>query len=195
MRSKVSEQAVLAACDTLAARGEAPTYEAIISMLGGGSNSTVQPYLHAWKERSRPSSRPMPDEVDARAKMLAQAVWLLACSAAEPEIELVRVAGAKQLEASREALNYSIAANEKFEQQVRSLDEAAASLQNYCSELQLQVREFQPIREALDHAEAAGERWRNECGKAGRAFAKLQGENAALMSSQTALMQRLSTKT
>ncbi len=59
MSTKIaSQQAVCAVADGLKAQGEEPTYERIIEILGGGSNSTVGPHLQPGGRR--PVPRPGP---------------------------------------------------------------------------------------------------------------------------------------
>jgi hypothetical protein len=81
-----SEAAVFAAADGLKLRGEEPTYERIVEVLGGGSNSTIKPHLINWKQMSGGHSRPTPESVLARATIFAEGVW----GAALKEAQLCR---------------------------------------------------------------------------------------------------------
>ena len=62
MANKVvaTEAAVFAAADGLKAQGVEPTYEGIVDILGGGSNSTIKPHLINWKQMAAGTSRPVP---------------------------------------------------------------------------------------------------------------------------------------
>ena len=59
---KATEQAVFAAADQLWAADEEPTYENVIA-LTGGSTETVGPYLKAWLAKPRPPRGQTPDAI------------------------------------------------------------------------------------------------------------------------------------
>lgn len=59
----VTEESVVAACDTLVAQGKKPSFRGIIEVLGGGSPNDIQPHFAAWKAKQAEaaSAAPIPE--------------------------------------------------------------------------------------------------------------------------------------
>ena len=71
---RATEQNVFAAADQLWAVGEEPTYENIIA-LTGGSTETVGPYLKAWLTKPRPPNVQTPDAIVTQGRVFVASVW------------------------------------------------------------------------------------------------------------------------
>ena len=86
---KATEQAVFAAADQLWASGEEPSYESVIS-LTGGSTETVGPYLKTWLARPRAAQAPTPDSIAVQGRVFLASVWTSALKQAHAELEQQR---------------------------------------------------------------------------------------------------------
>lgn len=194
MKSKhVSQDSVNAACNSIAAEGGSPTFDALVKRLGGGSNSTVKPYLDAWIKASRIPPRPIPDAVQNHAAMLAQSIWTMACDAAFPEVERVKADAAATLEASRDMLTSCMKISATMEEERDNHAIKIEDLQIERAELRSQLRSVEPVRVALIEAAELAERRRDECEATRRELAHVQGQYAALLAQQTDLLERVST--
>lgn len=86
---RATEQNVFAAADQLWAAGEEPTYENIIA-LTGGSTETVGPYLKAWLTKPRPPSVQTPDAIVTQGRVFVASVWANALKSAHSSLDQQR---------------------------------------------------------------------------------------------------------
>ena len=91
----VSQDAILAAADQLAADGKNPTMAAIREICGG-SYSTIGPILREWKSHrtaaTQPASDPPPDEIVERLNALGSEIWQRASAIADERLTTERQA-------------------------------------------------------------------------------------------------------
>jgi len=148
-----SKEAVHAAADGLKARGIEPTYDKVIEVLGGGSNSSIGPHLETWGQSSQPPSRPIPEQIQARAKILVEAVWTAALSATQADIDIARLGSSTRIDEAERALAASIEIGNGLETDRDRLVEQVASLSAQCAELKYQLRQAETLKVDLEAAE------------------------------------------
>jgi cell division protein FtsB len=181
MSNKIaSREGVFAVADGLKAQGEEPTYQRIIQILGGGSNSTIGPHLAAWKEKSGAPPRPVPTPVAIRSSILVEAVWSAALEEVQAEIEHAKRAAAADIDQANCALASSIAISEKLEAERDSLSAEVVTLRSDCLEARLGLRQVDDLKLALAQAQQYSEYRRREGETLQREIAMLRGEIATL---------------
>jgi len=104
---KATEQAVFAAADQLWASGEEPSYESVIS-LTGGSTETVGPYLKTWLARPRAAKVPTPDSIAVQGRVFLASVWTSALKQAHAELEQQRKDASADAVLAREELAHAM---------------------------------------------------------------------------------------
>jgi hypothetical protein len=163
MSNKIaSQQAVFAVADGLWAKGEDPTYERIIEILGGGSNSTVGPHLAAWRQKTSAPPRPVPVPVAIRATILAEAVWIAALTEVEAEIKQAQQAAATEVDHARCALSTSIDINRKLEADLSLAAQQVESLKSDCLKANLELGQVNELKLALARAQKCSEDRRSD---------------------------------
>jgi hypothetical protein len=182
---------VCAVADGLKAQGEEPTYERIIEILGGGSNSTVGPHLAAWRQKTNASPRPVPALVTVRATILAEAVWMAALNEVQAEIEQAKQAAAADIDQAKCALSASIAFNEKLEEERDSLAKQVESLKSDWLKANLELAQFDELKLALAQAQQCSEDRRRDSETLQREIAMLKGENVSLRQQGELLLAQL----
>jgi hypothetical protein len=181
MSNKIaSQQAVFAVADWLKSKGEDPTYERIIEILGGGSNSTVGPHLAAWRQKTSAPPRPVPESVGIRATILAEAVWIAALSEVQAEIEKAKQAAGAEIDQATCSLSQSISINQKLEADLKLAAEKVESLQSDCLKANLELGQVNELRIALAGAQQCSEDRRRDGEALQREIAMLKGEIASL---------------
>ena len=192
MSTKIaSQQAVCAVADGLKAQGEEPTYERIIEILGGGSNSTVGPHLAAWRQKTSAPPRPVPAPVTVRATILAEAVWMAALNEVQAEIEQAKQAAAAEIDQAKFALSASIAFNERLEEERDSLAKQVESLKSECLKANLELAQVDELKLALAQAQQCSEDRRRGGETLQREIAMLKGENVSLKQQGELLLAQL----
>lgn len=186
-----NEATVFAAADELQAKGEEPTYEGIVKLLGGGSNSTIKPHLVNWKHTAGVPSRPTPDAVLTRANVLAKAVWVIALEHAQSEIDRARVETDDEIERSRRALSKSMEMSGQFEAECNNLAIELKAAQSDCLEARLALRQVDALKSELTQAREFAEARRQECESLAREIATLKGENNTLRDQGKLLLARV----
>jgi len=186
-----SQQAVCAVADGLKAQGEEPTYERIIEILGGGSNSTVGPHLAAWRQKTSAPPRPVPAPVTVRATILAEAVWMAALNEVQAEIEQAKQAAAAEIDQAKCALSASIAINEKLEEARDLLAKQVESLKSDCLKANLELAQVDEFKVALARAQQCSEDRRRDGETLQREIARLKGENVSLKQQGELLLAQL----
>jgi len=182
MANKVvaTEAAVFAAADGLKAQGVEPTYEGIVDVLGGGSNSTIKPHLINWKQMTAGPSRPVPESVEARARVLVEAIWGIAFKEAQAEFDRAKQLTDAAVERSRQALLTSTGLSEQHEQRCNDLVRALEAAQMDCLEARAKLRQVDELKLELAQARECAEKHRQECESLNREVATARGENNAL---------------
>jgi len=192
MSKKIAtQQEVFAAADGLRGKGEVPTYERIIEILGGGSNSTVGTYLAAWRQMTSPPPRPVPEPVAIRATILVEAVWIAALNEVQAEIEQAKQAAATEIGHARCALSASISINGKLEEVRNSLAKEVESLKSDCLKANLKLGQVDELKLALAQAQQCSEDLRRDNETLQREFAMLKGENVSLKQQAEKLLVQL----
>ena len=78
----ISQELVSAICDELAAEAKPVTYKSVLEKIGGGSYSTLSPFVKAWKaERDHRRSLSLvevPDEIETSLRFFAKEIWHVA---------------------------------------------------------------------------------------------------------------------
>jgi Plasmid replication region DNA-binding N-term len=175
-----SQQAVFAVADWLKSKGEDPTYERIIEILGGGSNSTVGPHLAAWRQKTSVPPRPVPEPVGIRATILAEAVWIAALGEVQAEIEKAKQAAGVEIEQAAFALSKSIAINQMLEADLKLAAEQVESLKSDCLKAKLELGQVNDLKLALAEAQQCSEDRRRDGEALQREIAMLKGEIVSL---------------
>jgi len=186
-----SQQAVFAVADWLKSKGEDPTYERIIEILGGGSNSTVGPHLAAWRQMTSAPPRPVPEPVCIRATILAEAVWIAALSEVQAEIEKAKQAAGAEIDQATCALSNSIAFNQKLETDLKLAAEQVESLKSDCLKAKLELGQVNDLRLALAEARQCSEDRRRDGEALQREIAMLKGEIVSLKRQSELLLAQL----
>lgn len=158
-----SKATVHAAADGLKARGMEPTFEKIVDVLGGGSNSTIGPHLESWRQSAKPPSRPIPETVDTRAKVFLEAVWAAALTVTQADIDLAGLASSARINEAERALAASIEISHGLEADRDRLLEKVTSLREQCIEFRYQLLQVESLKAALEAAERLAEQRREAC--------------------------------
>jgi len=158
-----SKETVHAAADGLKARGVEPTFEKVVEVLGGGSNSTIGPHLESWRQSSQPPSRPIPEQIHVRAKILFEAVWTAALSATQAYIDIARLGSNARIDEAERALAASIEIGHALEVDRDQLLEQVASLSEQCTDFRYQLRQVETLKVHLEAAEHLAEQRREAC--------------------------------
>ena len=179
-RKIASREAVYAAADGLQAQGIEPTYERIIQILGGGSNSSVGPHLDTWHASSKPPARPIPDDVSKRATIFAQAVWTAALTSTQADIDRVRAEYSAGIEEGDRALAASIEIGQGLESERDNLAQHVAALTAQCADLKYQLREIESLKNQLASANSLEAARLESCEALKRELFALQQVNKTL---------------
>lgn len=176
----ITESAVFAAADAIAAAGQRPTQALVREHLGGGSFATIGPALKRWREaqweQHELAEVELPSELDEALQQLGGRVWQAAIAAAESKLVAEREALAAAREAleaeaeeQREAVQQLEAEAEQHQQQMADLaetlehaDKRNALQQQEIWQLQAQVQQLQAER---DSAVTNHENWKAEATK------------------------------
>ena len=187
-----SKEAVHAAADGLKARGIEPTYDKVIEVLGGGSNSSVGPHLETWGQSSQPPSRPIPEQIHARARILFEAVWTAALSSTQADIDLARLVFSAQIDEAERALAASIEIGHGLEADRDRLLNEVAAMREQCIELKYQLRQVETLKVDLAAAECLAEQRREACEILTRESFALKGVNDTLKLHGQQLLEQVS---
>jgi hypothetical protein len=187
-----SKEAVHAAADGLKARGIDPTYDKVIEVLGGGSNSSVGPHLETWVQSSQPPSRPIPEQIHARAKILFDAVWTAALSATQADIDHAKLEFSARIDEAERALAASIEIGQGLETDRDRLLEEAAAMGEQCIEFRYQMRHVETLKVDLAAAERLAEERRESCETLTRELFALKSVNDTLQLHAHQLLDQLS---
>jgi len=190
-----SKEAVHAAADGLKARGIDPTYDKVIEVLGGGSNSSVGPHLETWVQSSQPPSRPIPEQIHARAKILFEAVWTAALSATQADIDHARLEFSARIDEAERALAASIEIGQGLEADRDRLVEQVASLSEQCTELRYQLRQVATLRADLEAAKCLAAQRGETCETLTRELFALKCVNDTLKLHGQQLLEKVSRRT
>jgi hypothetical protein len=175
-----SEAAVFAAADGLKLRGEEPTYERVVEVLGGGSNSTIKPHLINWKQMSGGHSRPTPESVLARAAIFAEGVWGAALKEAQSEIDRAKQTSDAEIDRSKQALSSSMEISEQLEKERDDLAIQLEAVRLDCLEARIRLQQVDELKLELAQAHQSVEAHRRECESLTQEIATLRGENNVL---------------
>lgn len=91
----ITKQDTWAAADALEASGLPATLAAVRERLGGGSFSTIQPFMSEWREQNTRKATtivPMPADLQERVKQLGDHVWAAASASADRQLHIEREA-------------------------------------------------------------------------------------------------------
>jgi myosin heavy subunit len=193
MANKVvaTEAAVFAAADALSAQGIEPTYEGILKLIEGGSNSTIKPHLIKWKKMSTSVATPVPESVLARAKFLAEAIWGIAVNESQAMFDRAKQLTDAELDRSKEALASSIEISEQHEAQCNALKLQLEAARSDLMEARVKLRQVDELKLELAQAREQVEKHRLNCESLNREIATLRGENNALREQGQQLLARV----
>eukprot|EP01022_Parablepharisma_sp_SALTPOND_P033273 TRINITY_DN88398_c0_g1_i1.p2 TRINITY_DN88398_c0_g1~~TRINITY_DN88398_c0_g1_i1.p2 ORF type:complete len:449 (+),score=86.66 TRINITY_DN88398_c0_g1_i1:7142-8488(+) len=203
----ITESAVFAAADAIAAAGQRPTQALVREHLGGGSFATIGPALKKWREaqweQHELAEVELPGELDEALQQLGGRVWQAAIAAAEAKLVAEREALAAAREAleaeaeeQREAVAQLEAEAEQHEQQMADMAETlalanqrSAEEQQQIWQLQAQVQQLQAEREGLVTSHEA---WKVQAGEYVDDIKAAHAQTVAALQAQIAdLRQRL----
>jgi Plasmid replication region DNA-binding N-term len=175
MANKVvaTEAAVFAAADALSAQGIEPTYEGILELIKGGSNSTIKPHLIKWKKMSTSVATPVPESVLARAKFLAEAIWGIAVNESQAMFDRAKQLTDAELDRSKEALASSIEISEQHEAQCNALKLQLEAARSDLMEARVKLRQVDELKLELAQAREQVEKHRLNCESLNREVATL----------------------
>jgi hypothetical protein len=191
----VTEASVFAAADGLKAQGVEPTYDGIVHILGGGSNSTIKPHLINWKQMAAGTSRPVPEPVQARAKVLAAAIWGIAFEEAQAEFDRAKQLTDAEVDRSQRALSTSITISEQHEKRCHDFELQLEATKSDCLEARVKLRQVDELKLELAQAREVAEECRRQCELMAREIATLKGENNALRDQGELLLARVASVT
>lgn len=197
-RPIVTPQLVAEAAEALLAEKVDPTILTVQARIGAGSYSTVKKHLDLWKEQRAKSAAAAPEtpaEVEAKARDLARAVWLLAAAEAKREAQQAKDQAAAEVAAAQDELRQALteitrleASEAKLtatvEQQQARLREVELAL----AEAQTQARRVVEAERELSDARAQLEQVRGDVTLKAVEAGKLSGEVEALRRQVTELM-------
>jgi transposase-like protein len=89
----IEQNQVNAAADALAARKERVTIASVRDELGGGSFTTLSPWVKAWKEQhvaEAAAAEELPEEAQRAGEAAARSIWAAARADAAERIELIQ---------------------------------------------------------------------------------------------------------
>ena len=169
MAAIATQETVNAAAAALAASGQKPTIDRIISSLGGGSASTVTRLLSVWKDEQRAARaskpQPQPEPAALAPGALVPTEMLAGVSAAIDSVQTAVFAACESLVArERSRADQQLAAlkeghQRQLDQIIASRDAALADLEDELKESKkettLCIVEGAEIEEKLEDAEAA----------------------------------------
>ena len=137
----IDQNQVNAAADALAARNERVTIASVRDELGGGSFTTLSPWVKAWKEQhiaEAAAAEELPEEAQRAGEAAARSIWAAARADAAERIELIQ-ANADQRIADAET----------------GTAEALAEVQRLEKTVEAREAEYQTLEQTLDGARAA----------------------------------------
>lgn len=119
----VTEELVFAFADELSAAGVEPTIKLVHERLGGGSYSTIKPYLDAWKLGKEEAAVPaVPKDVEDLAARFVKKAWAQASRLADEEVQVVKAQAAAAQERANRETGEALAEIERLECRVAEQD-------------------------------------------------------------------------
>lgn len=104
----ICKSSVFEAADTLAAKNEKVTLEAVRTIIGSGSFTTIRKYLDEWKTKRTLAGlvtpAPVPDDVEQACAQIGKEIWALASSSAERRLTAERDALTKAKDAAETSI-------------------------------------------------------------------------------------------
>ncbi|MBB4268205.1 DNA-binding protein [Roseospira visakhapatnamensis] len=202
----ITRDRIWAAADDLDAAGQKPTLAAVRKAVGGGSFTTIQEAMVAWKARKAarevPERQPVPQAVADQLEALGAEVWTVALDLATARLagerETLAAARAEMEAARRDAADLADQLN-------ADLEETRARLEAVAGERDASRTEAGALRQSLAVAEAHGREMerraaegrdeaaqaRRETTEARERAADLTGRLSVLEAQNAALLARL----
>jgi chromosome segregation ATPase len=103
----ITREQVFEACDQIFSQGKTPRIEAIRTLLGSGSYSTIGKYLREWKEQS-------PERMDATTSEIPQELHNIAYEALKPALALIWDKASESVDSDR--IRTLEAENERYQE-------------------------------------------------------------------------------
>lgn len=106
----ITQEMVDSAADALIDEGVEPSSSSVQKRLGLGSFTTVKKFLDVWRaNRATPvATTEVPVEIDARARDLARAIWVLAAGQGAKQAQLAREQADAEVAAARKELGEAV---------------------------------------------------------------------------------------
>lgn len=160
--SGLSDEAVFAAADAIAARGMRPTQTGVREEVGSGSYSTIGPALKRWwaakKESAALADVDLPESVEAKGRELLALVWREASTRARTGHDALQAAVAELERAVEEAEAEGARAVETIERELEEEREARSDLTRQVRALELDLAGLRAEAARVEKAEARADR-------------------------------------
>ena len=197
-RQIVTQQAVTEVADALLAEGLDPSIMNVQSRIGGGSYSTVKRYLDVWKQaraEMQAAATDIPPAIQAKGQEFAQAVWAMACRAAQQEVHTIKESAKAEVAAVRADLanaHTEIARLESVETaQVATIEAQQAKLREVelsLADAQAQARRVPELEQTLNQLRTELQTSRKDATDKAVEAGRLAGEAEALRAQVRDLM-------
>ena len=117
-KTRATVQAIAQYCDSLAANGVEPTYEALAKHFKA-SNSTISAHLKAWQQ-TRPDTSLwlLPDDLRTHAEEILQTVWSQVCKVAQSKLICETLELKQKLHVALAQIASCEEANQRLEEQL-----------------------------------------------------------------------------
>lgn len=149
----MTEDAVFASANRIyAATGRDPTYDELIEAVGGGSNSTLKPFLETW-QRNRPTLHTVPSALANTAIGFVTDLWGQAMREAQKAFEAYKTAADDDVATVARQRDIAIGEIERFETELDSERRKTESLRVQCAELQVRVQQADQLGQRVRELE------------------------------------------
>jgi len=133
----------------------------------------------------------LPESVDARAKVFAEATWAIAFKEAQAVFDRAKQLTEGEVDRSKQALTSSIAINEQLESQCNALELRLKSVESDLLEARVNLRQVDELKVELAETRECVEKHRQDCESLNQVVATLRGENSVLRDQGQQLLARV----
>ena len=145
----MTEDAVVASANRIySATGRDPTYEELIDAVGGGSNSTLKPFLETW-QRNRPALHAVPSVLSNTTTGFVTELWGQAMREAQNAYEAHKTAADERAATAARQRDIAIGEIERLEAELDAEQGNTESLRNHCAELQVKTQRADELEQRV----------------------------------------------
>lgn len=177
--SKTSEQRIIDAYEKLLAAGEKATVAAVRAELGGGSHSTINGVLRAYKATRQVDDEviePCPDPLQTSGVLLIQDVWKRALGVAQGRYHAERKKYEALVETLEQELRESLDSADSLTLLLSSHEQEINALRDKVAQIELDLGVSHQSRMQSQHRAEVAEASLSECRKRAEAAEKLAVE-------------------